>query len=355
MYDVIIAGASFAGLAAATQLGGHRVLLIDRKPVGTKHTSACGTILKALRYWQATDAVLQTHRNLALHTARREIRFASTYRWCTFDYRRLCEALFERCEADFFQAAVQRIDDDTVYTNRGAFRARCAVDASGWRAALASSIVPGFARANSMNFGIETIRPLPDDTTMDSSTLHFLYDPAILERGVGWLFPRGETASVGVGSYRGETRLRRSLVRLTDRLAVKPQRLHGGYFPNSLRAPTVGNVFIVGDAAGMCLGLTSEGIRPALFFGEACGRVVARVLAGELTLEDGLAEYTAFVGARRIFFRIMSTAQVLLTRLPGPWIDPIAIAVSHVRVLPWVLDQYWGLTRAWDTTTSESP
>ncbi len=47
-YDVIIAGGSFAGLAVANQLRGQRVLLIDRKPIGSGRTSACGTIWQTL-------------------------------------------------------------------------------------------------------------------------------------------------------------------------------------------------------------------------------------------------------------------------------------------------------------------
>ena len=43
MYDAIIAGASFAGLATAMQLRGYRVLLIDQYPVGAHQMSACGT------------------------------------------------------------------------------------------------------------------------------------------------------------------------------------------------------------------------------------------------------------------------------------------------------------------------
>lgn len=352
VYDVVIVGASFAGLAAANQLRGRRVLLIDRKPVGVGQTSACGTILQALQHWDLTDTVLQTHDSFIVHTAQRDVEFASPYLWCTFDYPRLCETLFERSEADFLQAAVQSTDGKTVYTNRGIFRPRCVVDASGWRAVLASSIVPGFAQAASMNFGIETVRPLPDEAQVDPSILHFWYDPAILKGGAGWIFPRRETASVGLGSYRGATQLRRPLTHFAERFAIQPDGLHGTYFPNTLRAPTAGNVFVVGDAAGMCIGLTGEGIRPALFFGEICGRIVQRVLAGELTLEAGLAEYAAFVEARRIFFRIFSAAQAILTRLPPSWIDAILLGVSHDRVLPWVLDQYWRLTHAWDQELS---
>lgn len=347
-YDAIITGASFAGLAVANQLRGYRVLLVDRKPIGSGQTSACGTAWQALQYWGLTDTVLQTHDSLVLHTARRSLEFPSPILWCTFDYRRLCETLFHRSGADFLQAAVQGYDGETVSTNRGDFRARCLVDASGWRAVLASSLHPGFARDTPMNFGIETIRPLPKESQVNPSGLHFWYDPAILPGGVGWVFPRGDTASVGVGSYRGATHLRRPLTRFAERFGIQPDGLHGTYFPNRLRAPTAGSVFVVGDAAGMCIGLTSEGIRPALFFGEACGQIIRRVLAGELTLEAGLAEYAAFVEARQFFFQVLSTVQAFLTRLPPPWIDGIALVIQHERLWQWVLDKYWGLTRAWD-------
>ena len=351
MYDVIIAGASFAGLAVANQLGAHRVLLIDRKPVGTGQTSACGTILQVLQNLDLADTVLQKHDSIVLHTARRSFEFPSPYPWCTFDYRYLCEILLERSGADFLQAAVQGYDGETVHTSQGNFRARCVVDASGWRAVLASSVRPGFVRDTPMNFGIETISSLPEDAQLDPSNLHFWYDPAILPGGVGWVFSRGETISIGVGSYRGAVHLRRPLTQFAKRFSIQPDGLHGTYFPQTLRNPIAGNIFIVGDAAGMCIGLTGEGIRPAFFFGETCGRIVRRVLVGELTLEAGLAEYTDFVEARRFFFQIFSEAQDILSRVPVRWIDSVARMVTHERVLPWVLDQYWGLTRDLDKTS----
>jgi len=347
-YDVIIAGASFAGLAVANQLKGYRALLVDRKPVGSGQTSACGTIWQTLSHWGLTDTMLQTHNTIMLHTARRSFEFPSPYPWCTFDYPQLCETLFNRSGADFLQAAVLGTDGETVRTNRGDFSARCVVDASGWRAVLASSLLSGFAQNTPMNFGIETIRPLPGNSQPDPSALHFWYDPAILAGGIGWFFPRGETVSVGLGSYRGATHLKRPLTRFAESFAIQPDGIHGTYFPSTLRSPTVGNVFVVGDAAGMCIGLTSEGIRPAMFFGEVCGRIVQCILAGKLTRFGGLAEYGAFVEARRSFFQIFSATQAILTRLPTPWIDPVMRVVTHDSVLPWVLDQYWGLTRAWD-------
>lgn len=348
-YEAIVLGASFAGLAVASQLRGHRVLLIDRKPVGAGQTSACGTILPVLEHWGLTEAVLQTHDRLVLHTAGRTIDFPSPYGWCTFDYRRLCQTLFARAGVEFLEAVALGFHDGQVRTTQGEFRAKCVVDASGWRAALAASLRPDLAKDSPMNFGVEAICPVLDQAPRWSATgLHFWYDPMILERGVGWLFPRGETANVGLGAYHGAMPLRQPLSHFAQQFGLQPDGLHGAYFPCSLRPPTAGPIFVVGDAAGMCIGLTGEGIRPAMFFGEACGRFVRRVLTGELTLEAGLAEYAGFVRARRRFFQTFSTLQAILTRLPPSWIDWVAFVIHYERVRPWVLDQYWGLTREWD-------
>lgn len=354
MYDVIVAGASFAGLAVADKLRGHRTLLLDQKPIGAGQTSACGTILKVLEYWGLTAALKQTHDRLLLHTAKRHIEFKSPYKWCTFDYRRLCEILFQRSGAEFIQARVLSLDGDQVLTSEGAFRARCIVDATGWRAALASTL-PGFRPNGPMNIGIETFTQVPLADNVDLSALHFWYDRSILPRGVGWAFPRGNQASIGVGSYGRARPLKDTLMDFAGRFKASPGRIHGTYFPFALRSATAGGIFVVGDAAGMCIGLTGEGIRPALFFGEACGRTIQRVLAGELSLPEALDAYRTFVESRRRFFRFFSLAQSTLPRLPPAWIDWLADLVRGDRLRPRVLDRYWRLTASWGGAAMMEP
>jgi flavin-dependent dehydrogenase len=324
------------------------VLLIDRKPVGTGQTSACGTILQVLQRWDATAAVLQTHQKLVSHNAGQATVFPSPYLWCTFDYRQLCETLLERSGSDFLQATVRGYDGDQVHTSRGSVRAHCVVDASGWRAVLASSIVPDYASRSAMSFGIETMTALPDRARVDPSALHFWHDTAVLPHGIGWVFPRGDTASIGLASFRGATRLRHHLEGFAARCGVQPSGVHGTYLPCALRAPTAGRVFVVGDAAGMCIGLSGEGIRPALFFGQICGQIIGRVLKGELTLQGGLDEYSATVAARRPFFRFFSRAQAILSRIPMSWGDRVVLLACRKLARSLLFDQYWRLTREWD-------
>ena len=62
MYDVVIVGGSFAGLAVAMQLRGYRVLLLDQHPIGARQMSACGTPLATAR---ALSAVARSSRTSA--------------------------------------------------------------------------------------------------------------------------------------------------------------------------------------------------------------------------------------------------------------------------------------------------
>ena len=344
MYDVVIVGASFAGLAVANVLRGRRVLLIDRKPVGEEQTSACATILCVMRRWGLDDAVLQTHDALVLHTRRRMIRFASPYPWCTFDYRRACEILLERSGAEFLQATARGIEGDRVILDRGDVAGTCIVDASGWRAALSSS---EGSRRRGMSYGLNMVAAMPVQAGLETSSLHFWYGRDVMPGAMAWVFPRGEEATVGLGSYRGPRPMRGPLERFARRLDVEVTAFRGAYFPHALRRPIAGRAFVVGDAAGQCIGLTGEGVRPALFFGEACGRAIERVLSGELTLAQGQDEYARVVARKERFYRYFTRSQAVLTRVPTLLVEWLSLYTASERMCARVLHRYWGLTREW--------
>jgi flavin-dependent dehydrogenase len=110
------------------------------------------------------------------------------------------------------------------------------------------------------------------------------------------------------------------LASFMNELGMTPTRFHGTYFPSRLRAPTAGTVFVVGDAAGQCLPLMVEGIRPAVYFGEQCGLIVQGVIDGRLSLADGLAEYRPRVLAYRWVYRRLRWAQRTVQQLPRQWL-----------------------------------
>jgi flavin-dependent dehydrogenase len=311
-YDVIIVGGSFAGLAVASRLSG-RVLLIDKDEIGDGQASACGTLLAVPQRLGLMESVRQAQNALVFHLRdRTEIMDAREYPFCTFDYARFCQEFAARLHVEILRASAQRLDGDRVVTDRGRFAGTCIVDASGWRAVLARSLRPEYVERRRMSYGIETDAPTQGDA------LCFWYDPTLVPSGVQWFFPCGSHVRVGVASYAGDAHLRGHLDLFEDALGVAGTGIHGGYFPAGLREPVVGNVFVVGDAAGQCLPFTGEGIRPALYFGQACGDIVQAVVDRRLSLREGLLRYREFVSRHRWMYRIMTLAQLALVRLPVP-------------------------------------
>lgn len=311
-YDAIIVGGSFTGLAVASRLRG-RILLIDKDDIGEGQTSACGTLLAIPQRLGLMESVLQAQGALVFHLRdQTEIMDTRDYPLCTFHYARFCREFAARLDMQILRAGAQRLDGDAVVTDRGTFAATCIVDASGWRAVLARSVRPDYVERRRMSYGIETEAPTQGDS------LCFWYDPTLVPSGVQWFFPTGSHVRVGVASYAGDAHLRGHLDLFEDALAVAGTRIHGGYFPAGLREPVMGNVFVVDDAAGQCLPFTGEGIRPALYFGQACGDIVQAVIDGRLCLKEGLLRYREFLNRHRWMHRVMTLAQLALLRLPVP-------------------------------------
>ncbi len=334
-YDVIIAGHSFAGLAVASQLRARRVLLIDPKPIGEGQTSACGTLLGVPERLGLMDSVLQVQPFLAIHTSTRTERYdVREHSFCTFDYRRFCAGMAQGTDAHILRAAVKGVEGSEVITDQGRFRGEILVDASGWRAVLANSVRPGFATRKGMSYGIETVAPRKGEG------LCFWYDPTLIPKGVAWFFPIGQASRIGVASYAGDGHLRPHLDIFLDSLGLGRATIHGGYFPWSFREPAVGQLYVVGDAAGQCLPLTGEGIRPALYFGQACGRILQRVLEGKASLSQGLEEYQAFVLHHRGLYRLLGLLQRLLVRGPGGLVNGLIALACREPFRSFILRGY---------------
>jgi menaquinone-9 beta-reductase len=315
-WDAIIVGASFGGLAAAIELAGSgRVLLLDRRQVGEGQTSACATPLSVLERLRALDAVEQVHSEIVVHTPDgRTAAVTPDFPFATFDYRKLCELLRSRTDAAFYQAVVYGRDGDTVRARSGSYRAPVVIDASGWRAVASGGHQPGY-----LSVGIEVDAPLTGEG------LHLWLRPPELECGMAWVFPAGTSSRIGVGCYRGRGRLRAPLAAFFP--ASSSVAAHGGRLPSRFRRPVVDGVFRVGDAAGQCLPVTGEGIRPALVFGQVAGRRARGVLTGECALKEALSAYAGFVQRRAPYYGFLSWLQDVLVAIPRP------LASTFVRLM----------------------
>jgi flavin-dependent dehydrogenase len=308
--DVLVCGASFAGLAVARELAGSGadVLLVDRYEVGERQTSACAAPTPWLHAMGVEDAIRQELPCMSFHTPHGSVRYRLPWSWSSFDYRELCRLLLAQCDARFEIAKVERRQGDAVLTDRGELRAPLVVDALGWRRVLARR---GYQPPEGpLSRGLEVH---PDGGGED---LDVWVDRSLVRRGYLWSVPADGEQRVGAGSYEPRHHVRRPTEELASRLEVPAVRYQGNWFPHRLRRAAEDGVFFVGDSAGHCLPLSGEGIRTAFHFGIACGRELRAVLDGERTREEALRRYAAFSGSHRRAFAIGLALQRLVPALP---------------------------------------
>jgi flavin-dependent dehydrogenase len=334
--DVLVCGASFAGLAVARELAGTGadVMVIDRYEIGERQTSACGIPTQWLSALGLEEALQQTFGELVIHTPHTTVRYDLPWTFSTFDYRTLCGALAAQGSFTFETAKVERREgSSTVITDRGPIRAPLIVDALGWRRVLGTG---------------ETIQP-PDALLSRGLEVHpfgtgedleVWIDRRYVPAGYGWSFPAADEIRIGVGSFDPRFHVREPTVRLAEDLRADTVRYQGNWIPHALRPATEDGVFFVGDSAGHCLPLTAEGIRTALYFGLACGRELAKVIAGEQTRTQALARYHQFSASHAMPFAWMLRVQRLVPRVAPRVLAPGLRAMGAKRFVDWSFGHY---------------
>jgi flavin-dependent dehydrogenase len=341
-FDVVIAGASFAGLAAAQRVRG-RVALIDKDPIGEGVTSACGAPVSIVQAMGADDSIQQIHDHLVIHTERSRAVWPLPEAFCTFDYESFCRLAFARTNAEFLQATVLGRDGSVVRTSAGNVEGRYLVDATGWRAILAGGPASPYVNRRWMAFGIET-----EIEREFEPGLHFYFLPEIRD-GYAWAFPCDRRVRFGVLSYLGRSNLRQTLNRFLDRFGLQAESIHGGFLASGLRRAIFDGVFIVGDAAGQCLPVTGEGIRTAAKAGFACGDLVKQVLDSCLSLEEAEDAYVQFVAQERKRFRALVWTNLGLLLLPQAFLGLAARMVGRPGPLRFFMHHYLGIFRQPDS------
>src|SRR4051794_30475031 len=341
--DILICGASFAGLAVARELrgSGADVMVIDRYEIGERQTSACAAPTDWLRNLDLDESILQTFGELVVHAPQRSDRWPLPFTFSTFDYRRLCELLAAQGEFTFETAKVEGIRrgeaEHVVITDRGEITAPLVVDALGWRRVLGTLdgavVQPPDA---TLSRGLE-VHPGGAGTEL---TLYL--DQRYVPHGYSWLFPAKDEVRVGVGSFDPRYHVKDPTLELARDLEVAPEGFQGNWIPHQLRPATEDGVFFAGDSAGHCLPTTAEGIRTALYFGLACGRELRAVHEGRKTRDQALTDYAAFSAAHERPFRLLKRAQDLVGHVvPREWLlRAVLRAMSRQRLIDWFFRKY---------------
>ena len=333
--DVLICGASFAGLAVARELAGSGadVMIIDRYEIGERQTSACGIPTRWLEALHLQEAHQQTFGELVIHSPYTTARYDLPWTFSTFDYRTLCGLLADQGEFEFETAKVERREGFTVHTDRGEIRAPLIVDGLGWRRILGpgENVQPPDAL---LSRGLE-VHPFGR-----GEDLEVWIDRRYVPAGYGWSFPADGELRIGVGSFDPRFHVKEPTVRLAEDLEADTVRFQGNWIPHALRDATEDGVFFVGDSAGHCLPLTAEGIRTALYFGLACGRELRSVVEGHQDRAHALQRYHAFSASHATPFRWMLRTQRLVPRIAPRVLAGGLRAMEMRRFVHWSFNHY---------------
>lgn len=222
-----------------------------------------------------------------------------------------------------------------VLTSDGPVSARAVVAADGSQGRAAAYVG---VTCEQVDLGMEAELPTPPGSDW---TGHVLLDWGPVPGSYGWVFPKGDTLTVGViGSRARGAEVRAYYRAFLARLGLDPATaLHDGGHLTRVRAPGSplrrGDVLVCGDAGGLLEPWTREGISFALRSGALAGAAAAGDLASYApSVERELGpEMAAGRDALRVFTRHPGTVHAVMRGLPGMW-DLFVRLVSGQTSLP---------------------
>jgi digeranylgeranylglycerophospholipid reductase len=335
-FDVLVVGAGPAGSSAARAAaqGGARVLLVEkRRQVGLP--VQCAEFVP----WQLGQQVPIPARCVAqaIRQMRTVLPDGSTVDKPAAGYV-LDRALWDRHLAALAHRAGAELcsgwtavayDGREVLLRQGShevrIRAEVIVGADGPHSTVAGWV--GQSQADFVQgLQVEVVLTQPREHT------EVYFDPCY-RGGYGWLFPKGETANAGVAvNVRMGGQPRPALEHLLDRLGLDRSAVVGtlgGPVPSGgpVARLRVGNVLLVGDAAGLTHPVTGGGIAPAVLSGQMAGAAAAEAIGGQgvPALERYAQQWEAAMGAAQ--------RQALANRrtLDAGWSDNPASLSSLIR------------------------
>lgn len=318
-YDVVVVGGGPAGATAATDLArqGRSVLLIDR----AGRIKPCGGAIppRLIKDFEIPDGLLVAKARSARMVSPADVRvdipieggFVGLVDREEFDewLRERARAAgavrvsgtFDKLERDADGTArihFQRKAHDDAPGQGASVRARMVIGADGAKSGVARQAIPNADKTKYVFAYHEIIRtPEPHQRGMmevDPSRCDVIYDGRFSPDFYSWIFPHGNTMSVGTGSadkgfsLRGATAALRQHVQLEG---CETLRREGAPIPLK-PLPKWDNgrdVLVAGDAAGVVAPSSGEGI----YYAMACGRFAAEAVEQALATGDARALATA--------------------------------------------------------------
>ncbi|MGK5499164.1 geranylgeranyl reductase family protein [Streptomyces sp. URMC 125] len=300
VWDVVVVGAGPAGASAAyaAAVAGRRVLLVEKAEL-PRYKTCGGGIIGPSRDALPPGFELPLRDRVHAVTFSLNGRFARTRRSRTMLFGLVNRPEFDQALVESAQKAGAEL-----WTGAGVTRVEqhgpavpdrrtVAVVLADGRTALARAVVGADGSASrigahvgvkveQVDLGLEAEIPVPPPVAEDWAG-RVLIDWGPLPGSYGWVFPKGDTLTVGVISARGEgAATKRYLEDFIARLGLagfEPE-ISSGHLTRCRAADSPlsrGRVLVCGDAAGLLEPWTREGISFALRSGRLAGEWAVRI------------------------------------------------------------------------------
>ncbi len=331
IFDVVVIGGGPSGATAAHELAaqGRRVLLLDR----AGRTKPCGGAIppRLMRDFDIPESLLVARARCARMISPADERvdipieggFVGLVDRDGFDEwlrERAATAgavrrtgIFERIgrDADGVRRIHYAARDAHHRLGGGAthsVRARCVVGADGARSEVARQAVPGSECGRFVFAYHEILRaPMQPGPDYDGSRCDVYYRGTLSPDFYGWVFPHGDTLSVGTGSADKGFSLRAAVGRLRQASGLdglETLRREGAPIPLKPlpRWDDGRDVVLAGDAAGVVAPASGEGIYYAMLGGRLAGQAAQAYLATGDARALGLARKRFMREHGRVFW-----------------------------------------------------
>ncbi len=295
MYDVVIVGASFAGLTLAHHLPkNYRILLLDKKPSLDSPVETTGLITNPTKdeFSSFHGLCIERYINNSIHSLRivnhgyRNVLSNSVqYPWI---YSLNMNALIKHLSASLPSNVTLKLNavygSSNTYFHKDKqqnFKAKFIIGADGANSSVAKSN-PNLSQNKKHLIGLEKVFHGEID---QKAIYHFWFGEFSLGYG-GWLSPSGPNKfRVGLAKYndgKGFETLNRFIDRLKKEGFINPKgeaiEQFGSHIPigGPVKKPYDKNTLLIGDAAGLCGAFAADGIKGALISAKVAAKLIQK-------------------------------------------------------------------------------